>query len=124
MSIEKIIELNKPNFDFWNKQLDEHFFAQYHPNDINKEEYERVFFQTNELLMDIASCFFAYGKFKNKWDTSKCHLNYLVQNLFLKSEKMNLTLDWGLDGNDFYMDAYIMFPENLRYMTDDFRQCY
>ena len=69
--------------------------------------------------MDIASCLFAYVKFKNKWDTSKCHLNYLVQNLFLKSEKMNLTLDWGLDGNDFYMDAYIMYPEYLRYMTLD-----
>ncbi|MGF7232366.1 hypothetical protein [Arachidicoccus sp.] len=120
MSIAKIIESNTPSFDLWDRQLDEHFHAQYHPGDISKEENERIFFQTNELLMDIASNFFIYGKFKDKWDTSKCHLNFSGQNLLLKSEKMTLTFDWGLQGNEFYMDVYIMYPENLRYMTDDF----
>jgi len=96
------------------------FFAQYNPNDINKKEHERIFFQTNELLIDIASSFFVYGKFKDKWDTSKCNLNYSGQNLLLKSEKMDITFNWSLAGNEFYMDSFIMYPGSLRYMTDDF----
>lgn len=47
-------------------------------------------------------------------------MNYLGQNLLLKSGKMNITFNWGLQGNEFYMESYIMYPENLRYMTDDF----
>jgi hypothetical protein len=120
MSFEKIIALNATKFEHWEKHLGEHFEAQYHSANTRKEEHERIFFQTNELLMEIASNFFSYGKFKDKWDTSKCRLNYLGQNLLLKSEKMNISIDWGLSQNEFYMESYLMYPENLRFMTDEF----
>ncbi|MFP9097919.1 hypothetical protein ACLI09_02595 [Flavobacterium sp. RHBU_24] len=120
MSLDKIIELNSANFDRWDEQLDEHYELQYNPGNFDSDESESIFFQTNGLLMAIASNFFSFGKFKDQWDTSKCHINFMGQNLLLKSEKMNITFDWGLDRNEFYMDAYIMYPENIRYMTDDF----
>ncbi|MDB5141168.1 MAG: hypothetical protein JWR12_3084 [Mucilaginibacter sp.] len=120
MTIDKIIESNTKKFELWEKQLSEHFEAQYHPGNLSKEENERIFFQSNELLMSIADNFFTYGKFKDKWDTSKCHLYYSGQNLLLKSEKMNITFDCGLQENEFYIQSYIMYAENIRYMTDDF----
>ncbi len=70
--------------------------------------------------MAIAENFFSYDRFKDSWDTSKCYINYLGQNLILRSEKTGITYYWGLDGNNFYLESSIMYPENIRYMTDDF----
>jgi hypothetical protein len=70
--------------------------------------------------MAIAQNFFAYGKFKDTWDTSKCSANLFGQHLLLRSEKMNIIFYWGLDDANFYLETHIKAPENLRYMTDSF----
>jgi len=120
MDLDKIISLNTPKFDLWDRQFDEYLRAQYEPHELSQDENERIFFQSNELLMDIASSFFSYGKFKDKWDTSKCYAHIFGQSLLLKSEKMDLTFQWGADRDCFYLESYIICAENLRYMTDDF----
>jgi len=33
---------------------------------------------------------------------------------------MNITFDWGLDSNEYYLESYIMHADNLRHMNDDF----
>jgi hypothetical protein len=74
-TIENLITKCRPNFEVWERQLGEHLLSQYEPNAIESEsESERIFFQTNELLIDIAKNFFSYGKFKDHFDTSKCNL--------------------------------------------------
>ena len=120
MDLGKVISLNTYNYDLWNKQFDDYLRAQYEPGKLSKEENERIFFQSNDLLMDIASNFFSYGKFKDTWDTSKCYANVFGQSLLLKSEKMNLTFQWGADRYGFYLESYISCAENLRYMNDEF----
>jgi hypothetical protein len=120
MSTIKLIASNSKKFDVWEEKLEEHEDAQYNRTDLSTEEKERIFFQTNDLLIDIANNFFSYGKFKDNWDTSKCYLNVFGQCLLLKSEKMNQTFYWGVEKNMFYLESHIIYAENLRYMTDDF----
>nr|WP_121271770.1 hypothetical protein [Pedobacter schmidteae] len=120
MSIDKLIASNNQKFSVWKEQLQEHDDAQYNRIDLSTEEMERVFFQTNELLIDIANNFFSYGKFKDNWDTSKCYLNVFGQCLLLKSEKMNQIFYWGVEKNTFYLESHIMYAEHLRHMTDEF----
>ena len=120
MTIDKIITTNSKNFDRWSQQLEEHLHHQFNRTEGKKEEFERIFYQTNQLLIGIAENFFSYGKFKDSWDTSKCSLNVFGQHLLLKSEKMDLIFYWGLDRAGFYLETHIIDPENLRYMTDGF----
>ena len=120
MTIDKIIFSNSKNFDRWSQQLEEHLHHQFNQTDSNQEEFERIFYQTNELLIGIAETFFTYGKFKDSWDISNCSLNVFGQHLLLKSEKMDLVFYWGLDREGFYLETQIIEAENLRYMTDDF----
>ncbi|MBB1643633.1 hypothetical protein [Sphingobacterium sp. UME9] len=120
MDLNKIISANEPKFDKWDAQFDDFIEAQFEAHNLDNEENERRFFQTNELLMDIANNFLIYGKFKDKWDTSKCYMNFFGQNLILKSEKMDMTFLWGIDRECFYLDSSIPYAENLRFMTDDF----
>ncbi len=122
-TIDNLITKNRPNFELWERQLGEHLLSQYEPEAIeSKAEEERIFFQTNELLIDIADNFFAYGKFKDSFDTSKCNLFPFGQYLYLRSEKMDITVNWGVEYNDFYLEASLMYSENIRFMTDDFWQ--
>ena len=76
MDIDKIIARNAHKQPVWDRQFDEYLQMQFDPGSISREENERIFFQSNELLMDIAANFFSYGNFKDKWDTTKCHLNF------------------------------------------------
>lgn len=118
--MQKIIDASSPKFELWQQQLSEHLLAQYEPGSLSKEENERIFFQTNDLLIAIAQNFFTYGKFKDKWDTSKCSLYPFGQHLLLNSKKLNLNFQWGVDRNSFYLESYITHPDNLRYMKDEF----
>ena len=120
MTIEKILTANAGNYTEWNQKLFEHIETQEKIGEIENDEHERVFFQTNELLSAIANNFFLFGKFKDEWDTSKCSMVLYGQYLLLKSKKMNLPFHWGVDRHDFFLDAYIIHPENLRFMNDDF----
>lgn len=122
-TLENLINKNRPNFDLWDRQLGEHLVLQYEPETIGDDaDRERIFFQTNELLIGVADNFFAYGRFKDNFDTSKCHLFPFGQYLLLRSEKMDITINWGVEWNDFYLELYLMHAENIRFMTDDFWQ--
>jgi hypothetical protein len=118
-----LINKNKPDFELWEHQLGEHLLLQYEPSAIEAvADQERIFFQTNDLLIDIANNFFSYGKFKDSFDTSKCSLFPFGQYILIRSEKMNITINWGVEWNDFYLEACIMHAENIRFMTDNFWQ--
>jgi len=114
MEINKIITQNAPKFNKWEEQHQEFLFENFNPVSVNRQESERIFFQTNELLIDIANNFFAFGKFKDEWDTSKCSLDYTGQHLLLKSKKMDIEFDWGLQEDRFFLQCYIYNGENLR----------
>jgi len=120
MDIDKIIATNAQKQPVWDRQFDEYLQMQFDPGSISREENERIFFQSNKLLMDIAANFFSYGNFKDKWDTSKCHLNFAGQVLLLKSEKMDMTFYWGTNEDNFYLETYVYHAHNLRFMTDEF----
>ncbi|WP_158825685.1 hypothetical protein [Mucilaginibacter lacusdianchii] len=120
MDIDKIIAQNAYKQPDWDHQLDEYLQMQFDSGSINKEKKEHIFFQSNELLMDIAANFFSYGNFKDKWDTSKCQSNFAGQVLLLKSEKMDLTFYWGTNEENFYLETYIYHAQNIRFMTDEF----
>ena len=47
MAIDKIISSNSKNFERWDKQLNEHLDHQFNRTEADKEEFERVFYQTN-----------------------------------------------------------------------------
>ena len=121
ITLNKLITKSRFEFENWEHQLDEHLLLQYEPEAIEAEaDRERIFFQTNDLLLSIAGNFFSYGKFKDKWDTSKCSIFPFGQYLLLRSEKMDITFNWGVELNDFYLETHIMHSEDLRFMTDDF----
>jgi len=119
--IAKLIRKNKPLFDIWKKQFDEHLLQQFEPDSVATEgDDKRIFFQTNDLLMDIAENFFVYGKFRDNWDTSKCSLVLYGQYILLRSKKMDVTFYWGIEGSDFFLETSIWYAENIRFMTDEF----
>jgi hypothetical protein len=120
-NIKQLIKRNEPKFPEWNRQLGEQQLAEYAPSEIERQaDRERIFFQTNELLVAIARSFFEHGNFKDTWDTSKCRMFPFGQYILLRSEKMDITFDWGVEYSDFYLEACIVHTENIRYMTDDF----
>ncbi|MGV8135065.1 MAG: hypothetical protein AB2L20_07615 [Mangrovibacterium sp.] len=118
-TLNKLIAKSQFDFENWESQLGEHLLLQYEPEAIEADR-ERIFFQTNDLLISIAENFFSYGKFKDEWDTSKCSIFPFGQYILLRSEKMDITFNWGVELSDFYLETYIMHSENLRFMTDDF----
>jgi hypothetical protein len=61
-----------------------------------------------------------YGKFKDDWHTSQCSIVPFGQYLLIRSKKMDIVFNWGVELNDFYLEAYLVYAENLRFMTDDF----
>ncbi|MFP3596963.1 hypothetical protein [Chryseobacterium sp. SIMBA_029] len=120
-AINKIITQSKCNFENWERQLGEHLLLQNEPEtNVDEADRERIFFQTNDLLFSIAETFFSYAKFKDSWDTSKCSMFPFGQYILLKSEKMDISFNWGVELNDFYLETYVNHSENLRFMSDDF----
>ena len=64
-SIETLIKKKRPNFEVCERQLGEHLLRQYEPEAMGTEaDQERIFCQTNQLLISFAEVFFSYGKFK------------------------------------------------------------
>jgi hypothetical protein len=120
MNIEGIIDKSMTSFSRWDQHFKEYKELQERILDFSDTEHERVFYQTNDLLFDIAKCFFAFGNFKDTWDTSGCYINVCGQNLLLKSQKLGLTFHWGLESDEFYLYTHFSSPDNLRYMTDEF----
>lgn len=121
MGIDNFVAKSRSNFDIWEKQLHEHLLLQYEPEAVETEaERERIFFQTNDLLISIAENFLVYGKFKDSWDTSKCSFVPFGQYVLLRSEKMDIVFNWGIEGSDFFLETYLMYSENIRCMTDEF----
>lgn len=120
MDIAKLIASSAKHFPNWDKMIDEHLDARYNILDKEEKELERIFYQSNELLMSIANNFFSFANFKDSWDSSKCYMNVYGQNILLRSEKMDTVFQWGLENDQFYLESYIICGENLRYMTDDF----
>lgn len=120
MKIETIINKNSKKYTIWNNHLEEHFELNFSNLEYCLADKERIFYQTNELLFEIAKNFYSYGNFKDNWDNSKCHLNIFGQNLLLKSLKTNQTFDWGIENDNFYLQSYFYYPENIRHMKDDF----
>ncbi|MGN6396672.1 MAG: hypothetical protein ACTHMI_13970 [Mucilaginibacter sp.] len=111
------------NVETWERQLDEHLLLQYEPEAIAAEaDRDRIFYQTNEMLAEIANAFITHGRFKDHFDTSKCSTFPFGQYLLIRSEKMDVTINWGVEYNDFYLEAYLSHAENIRFMTDDFWQ--
>ena len=122
MKIQKIINDNSKLFEKWDRQLQEHYQSTFQVGKFNETEETKLFYQTNELLYDIAKNFFKYGNFKDEWDNSKCYMNVGGQNLIIKSLKTNHTFHFGVENDEFYLNAYFMYPENIRHMKDDFWQ--
>ncbi|SFH37078.1 hypothetical protein [Pedobacter insulae] len=120
-NLKNIINKNQPNFEIWEQQLNDHLLAQFNPDAIqDKFEHERIFFQTNGLLSEIAENFFSFGQFKDEWDTSKCSIFPFGQYLLLRSRKMDIVFDWGMDMKSFYLETNLKHSDNMRFMTDDF----
>lgn len=120
MKIEKIINLNSKKFENWSQQMLLQNRKSTNYNDLKDIERDKIFYSTNEMLFEIAQCFFRYGNFRDEWDTSRCQLNVDGQNLILRSKKMNQEFLWGLGYNKFYIECHLYNVKNLRYMTDDF----
>ncbi|MEQ7802237.1 hypothetical protein ABDJ41_20745 [Pedobacter sp. ASV1-7] len=120
MTIEKIISANEKNFEKWDEQLQEHWDLPFHSGVTDPQEVSRIFYQTNDLLYAIAQNFITYGKFKDTWDISKCSHNVFGQHLYLNSEKLDINFYWGVDQDTFYIESFMIHPENLRHMTDEF----
>lgn len=120
MRIEKIIENKEEKFDLWSSQLSEHLELRYSDKNIDEAERKRIFYQTNELLLELSECFFHYSKFKDNHDNTYCDTFPFGQCIILKSLKMNQRFDWGIEKDKFYLDFYVMYPENIKYMKDDF----
>jgi len=120
MNIESIIKIKQSNFNNWRIILENHLDYIYQNKKYSDNEFQKTFYETNQVLADIADCFYKYGNFRDKIDDSKCYLNYLGQNLILKSEKTKSDFYWGLEKNDFYLKYDIRFPLSLKSMDDDF----
>ncbi|RKR81899.1 hypothetical protein BDD43_2060 [Mucilaginibacter gracilis] len=115
-----LINKNQPDFETWEHQLGEHLQLLYEPGTVDEDDRVRIFYQTNELLIGIAKNFFTYGKFKDEWDNSKCSMFPFGQYLLLRSKKMDIAFHWGVEWNHFYLEAPVLYSENIRFMTDDF----
>lgn len=120
MSIEKIITDNSIFFDDWSVKLDDYIKYRFYSKTLDEHEGEQIFYQTNDLLIQIAKNFFSYGKFKDSWNHSKVTVGFPSQQLVLQSLKTETSFDWGIVDSYFSLDLSLLYAENLRYMKDDF----
>lgn len=72
------------------------------------------------VLGEISELFFKHGGFKDQFDNDKMYLNYDGFSVIIKAKKLNATFYYGIDGERLYLNAFLIFPENLRYMEDGF----
>ena len=120
MDINNLVIENKSKFEKWEKILTTHFDKLMNFDKYSQDERFTIFDDTNELLIDFANIFYKYGRFKDEWDDSKCSQIVYGQNIYLKSMKTNHTFDWGVYEDNFVLRSYISYPENFKYMSDDF----
>jgi hypothetical protein len=60
LKIDIIKKSKEKRFEIWSNQLKEHLELKYSDKKFSKEEEDRIFYQTNELLLDVSDCFFEY----------------------------------------------------------------
>lgn len=87
MVIDKIVLKNVHNFDQWDREIDEHFDSQYRRIEMNDVERERIFYQTNDLLMSIANNFFYMENLKTIGILQDAISMYLVKIYFLNLKR-------------------------------------
>jgi len=88
--------------------------------ELTNEEITDIFFQTNEMLSILLQNLLKAGHFKDKIDSSKCGMHVYGQYLVVRSEKMNVTFEWGIEHDYFYLENNLGNAEKLRYMSDQF----
>jgi len=120
MNIKDLISKNTAKFDEWDIKLKSHIDITYNREIFSEKEQIDIFYQTNQLLIEIAKNFYEYGKFKDTWNDFKCSLDIYGQTIYLKSIKTGIDFKWGVYQNCFFLESYIHYPENLKYMNDDF----
>lgn len=72
------------------------------------------------VLGEISELFFKHGGFKDEFNNNKMYLNFDGFSVIIKAKKVKSTFYYGIDGEHLYLNAFLHFPENLRYMDDGF----
>lgn len=113
---------HKSNIDeeFLEKAVSDFVYSHQRILELGKTEETDIFFQTNEMLGILSKIFIKAGNFMDTMDSSKCSMHVYGQYLLVRSEKMNITFDWGVEHDYFYLESYLGHADKLRYMDDEF----
>lgn len=122
MDIEDLVKKHSTNTEKLDSLFESYIKLTFRPGDFSEDEGIKAIYGTNDLLMLLSRPFFEYGKFKDTWDDSKFYMNAWGQNLIFESKKTNHTFEFGIDREVMYLQSYILYPENLKNMGDEFWQ--
>ncbi|MEZ5082653.1 MAG: hypothetical protein R2750_04290 [Bacteroidales bacterium] len=118
--LSKLINNNSYKFNDWTQIINEHNFIFNPDKDLKQKEQIELTHKTSNVLVQISDLFFKYGSFKDTFDNSKMFLHVYGPNLIIKSNKTNNQFNLGIDNKGIYLETYMRFAENLRYMPDSF----
>jgi hypothetical protein len=118
--LENIVANSSVNFNAWEKIFNDHN-SWYNPSsNISQDEHINQSDKVADVLAEISELYFKYGSFKDQFDNSKMSLNFYGPYVILKSTKIGVTFNLGIDNNGLYLNTFLKFPENLRHMDDSF----
>jgi hypothetical protein len=75
------------------------------------------------VLADILQLFISYGRFKDEWDLPPMMRIFPFppgQEALASSKKLNEVFSFGFLANEFFVEAGIVHPENIKHMPDEF----
>ena len=93
-------------------------------NNDNEDDYDKLYGLTLKLhtiFETILKTFTKEGKFKDSWDfPARINLSAFGQQASIRSEKLEVDFDFGIDYADFSPLTYLIYPSYIKNMDNSF----
>ncbi len=121
-SFEQELESLRVDYAEWDKALGSHFKLTYEDDDQEDlDAHIQVSTRVHTIFRTILSLFAAHGKARDAWIFSaQPDILPFGQQCSVRSEKMDVTFDFGVYYNDFFLHSDLRYPFFIKNMDDQF----
>lgn len=122
-SFEQEAESLSCHYSEWNNIFRKHFQFAYESDDEKDDltnEIE-VSLEVHNVFETILKFFTRCGQFKDTWHfPARLHVFLFGQLASVRSEKMGVEFDFGIDHSDFFLSSELRYPSHIRNVDDKF----
>ncbi|ASZ14250.1 hypothetical protein KTO58_02690 [Chitinophaga pendula] len=118
--LEQLLGEAEIKMDGWVKAINEHNRRWFHLDETTADDKSEYMNAATAVLHEITELLIGYCAAKDHFENNKMYLNLNGPALIIKSEKMNVEMQLGIDNRGMFLTGHLYNIENVRYMGDDF----